>query len=122
MKIALPVSKNSLDAAVASSFGRTEWFMLYDTKTEKAEFLSNSASSLQGGAGIKASQSLVDGGVDIVISPRFGENARDVLAGAGIKAFKSAEGGALENIKLFLSGSLTPLEDAHPGLHNHGRR
>lgn len=120
MKIAIPVDEKSLESNVCISFGRTPYFMIYDTNTKTAEFLDNSAAASQGGAGIKASQILVDQKTDIVITPRCGENAAVVLSGAAIKVYKSVSGSAQKNIDDFLNDNLPVLTETHPGFHNHG--
>lgn len=106
MKIAIPVNENNINTDVCPSFGRTYFFMIYDTKTGETEFYDNSANSAAGGAGIKASQALVNKGVETVITPRMGNNALDVLNGANIKLYKSIKGTAMENINALKSGTL----------------
>lgn len=122
MRIAIPVDNKSIESSVCISFGRAPFFLLFDTASKGAEFLDNSAAASQGGAGIKASQALVDKGVQVVIAPRCGENAAEVLSCAGIKVYKSVTGTAKKNINEFLGGNLTQLIEFHPGFHNHGGR
>lgn len=120
MKIAIPVDSNSNDTKVCISFGRTPYFMIFNTQTKESEFIDNSAAASQGGAGIKASQMLVDLSVEVLITPRCGQNAADVLNGAKIKIYKTINDNIKENIDLFLSNKLSPLNEIHAGFHNHG--
>ena len=60
MKIAMPVDEKTMESSVCLSFGRTPYFLIYDTETNKSIFLDNSAATSQGGAGIKAAQTVVD--------------------------------------------------------------
>jgi predicted Fe-Mo cluster-binding NifX family protein len=120
MKIAIPVDDKSLNSNVCVSFGRTPYFLVYDTNAKDAEFLNNSAAASQGGAGIKASQTLADKKADVVITPRCGENAAEVLTGADIKIYKSIFGSAQKNIDEFLKGNLSVLTEIHAGFHKHG--
>lgn len=120
MNIAIPVNNKSAAADVAASFGRTQYFLIYDTETNSSEYLDNSAASSQGGAGIKAAQCVVDSGAVIVIAPQCGENAANVLKAATIKLYKSVPGTALENLAAFAAGSLALLEEFHAGFHHHG--
>lgn len=122
MKIAIPVEDKSLSSNVCVSFGRTPYFLIFDTDSKNVEFLDNSAAASQGGAGIKASQALVDQKTDVIITPRCGENAADVLNSADIKVYKSVFGSAQKNIDEFLNGNLSVLTEIHPGFHNHGGR
>jgi predicted Fe-Mo cluster-binding NifX family protein len=92
----------------------------YDTETGNHEFLDNSAATSQGGAGIKASQMLVDHGAKAIITYRCGDNAAQVLNAAKIEMYKAQDGTVSENIKKYKNGELSVLLEIHPGLHNHG--
>ncbi len=118
MKIAIPVDEQNIDTTVCISYGRTPYFMLYNTDTDSAEYLDNGAISAMGGAGIKASQSLVDADVDVVLTIRCGENAAEVLKAAEISIYKTTHEKAMENIKQYQNGELSPLIDIHPGFHH----
>lgn len=120
MKIALPVDENSTTSPVCVSFGRTAFFMIFNTENKNTEFINNTAASSQGGAGIKAAQLLADSGADVLITFRCGENAEQVLTPAGVKLYKAVEGTASFNIQKFQSGELSPLNEIHKGLHNQG--
>ena len=120
MIIAIPVDEKEANTKVCISYGRTPFFMLYNTDTKDSQFLDNSAASAAGGAGIKASQSLVDNKVDVVLTMRCGENAAEVLNGQDIKMYKTEFPTAKENIDAFLKNELSLLNDIHPGFHNHG--
>ncbi len=120
MKVIVPVESKSLDAPVCPSFGRTPLYASYDTETGNHEFLDNSAAAAQGGAGIKASQMLVDHEAAVVITYRCGENAAQVLDAANIMIYKAEDATVAENIEKLKNGSLEVLLKIHPGLHNHG--
>lgn len=120
MKIGMPVEEKSMESKVCQSFGRTPYFLIYDTDTEEGTFLDNSAVASQGGAGIKAAQSIVDNKVSALITPRCGENAAKVIKGADIIIYKTMNDSIKDNIKALKENQLTVLEDIHPGFHNHG--
>lgn len=120
MKIAIPTDDNSYDSKVCISFGRTPFFMIYETDTKECVFLDNAAAASQGGAGIKAAQALVDAGVSALITPRCGENAAAVLTPAGIKIYKTINDSIDGTIKAYVDGKLSLLTDIHAGFHNHG--
>lgn len=120
MKLALPVESKSLDVPVCPSFGRTPFYVLYDTETGNHEFLDNSAVASQGGAGIQAAQTLVDHSVEAVITLRCGDNAAQGLNAAKIKLYKAQDGSIRENIEKFKSEKLSLLSDIHPGFQHHG--
>lgn len=120
MKIAIPATTNNIDSEVCPSFGRTEFFLIYNTNDQSNFFLDNSAATSQGGAGIKAAQILVDEHVDVLITPRCGENAASVLLEANIAIYKAAGNNLKDNISACEQGKLEMLNEIHPGLHNHG--
>lgn len=120
MKIAIPVDDNSMDTCVCQSFGRTTYFLIYDTETKESVFIDNSAAASQGGAGIKAAQTIVDNKVSALLTPRCGENAAEVIKAADIKIYKTMDASAKDNINAFIDGKLSLLEEIHAGFHNHG--
>lgn len=121
MKIAIPVDSKTIEGKVSLSFGRTPYFLIYDTATKESAFIDNSAAASQGGAGIKAAQIIVDNKAEAVLTPRCGENAAGVLQAANIKMYKTTKDVSVtDNINAFMEGKLAVLEDIHPGFHNHG--
>jgi len=120
MKIAMPVDDKTMETNVCISFGRTPYFLIYDTETKESVFLDNSAATSQGGAGIKATQTIVDIKVEVLLTPRCGENAAQGIKAANIKMYKTKEGSVLDNINAFVDGKLPLLEEIHPGFHGHG--
>lgn len=117
MKIAIPVDKKTLESDVCVSFGRTPYFLVYDTETQESVFIDNSAVASTGGAGIKAAQTIADQKAKALLTPRCGENAADVLKFADIKIFKTASGSVKDNIDNFIDGKLSLLEEIHAGSH-----
>ncbi|MDD4321803.1 MAG: NifB/NifX family molybdenum-iron cluster-binding protein [Acidaminococcaceae bacterium] len=122
MKIALPVDEGKNETGICISFGRAPYFMFYDTETKDSSFLLNSAAESQGGAGIKAAQLLADNKVDVLLTPRCGQNAAEVLQSSNIKIFKTIGASVRENIQDFSAGKLAKLSEIHAGFHNHGGR
>jgi len=120
MKIAIPVEDKSLETSVCQSFGRTPFYLIYDTDSKESIFLDNSAVASQGGAGIKAAQTIVDNKVSALLTPRCGENAAEVLKAAHIKLYKTVDASVQDTIDAFNDGKLSLLEDIHPGFHGHG--
>lgn len=120
MKIAIPVDDKSIETSVCPSFGRTPYFLIYDTESKESAYLDNSAAASQGGAGIKAAQAIVDSKVNALLTPRCGENAAEVLKAANIKLYKTIDTSIINNIKAFNDGQISLLEDIHPGFHGHG--
>ena len=117
MKIAIPVDKESKDTDVCTSFGRALFFLIYDCESEEGQFLLNDAAKMTGGAGIKAAQIVVDSGAKVLLTPRCGKNAADVISAADISIHKTIHITALENITDFLADELDTLDEIHAGFH-----
>ena len=120
MKIAIPVDGKSMETGICQSFGRTPYYLIYDTESKESIFLDNSAVASQGGAGIKAAQTIVDNKVSALLTPRCGENAAEVIKAANIKLYKTFNDSIKDNIDAFNKGKLSLLEDIHAGFHGHG--
>lgn len=120
MKIAIPTNEDK--KTVCISFGRTPLFAITDTQSGEMKFLDNSAAASQGGAGIKAAQTLLDEGVQVVLTPRCGENAANVFRAGNIELYRTEGTSLQENIEAFQNNKLTLLTDIHPGFHGHGGR
>jgi len=117
MKIVIPVDEKTLESDVCASFGRTPYFLIHDTETKESVFIDNSAAASTGGAGIKAAQTIVDNKANVLLTPRCGENAADVLKSADIKIFKTTSASAKGNIDDFIDGKLSLLDEIHAGFH-----
>jgi predicted Fe-Mo cluster-binding NifX family protein len=120
MKIAIPVDKKTLESSVCESFGRTPYFLIYDTETKESVFIDNSAAASTGGAGIKAAQTIVDNKANALLTPRCGQNAADVIKSADIEIFKTTSASVKDNIAAFVDGKLSLLDEIHAGFHGHG--
>lgn len=120
MKIAIPVDEKDMGTTICVSFGRTPYYLIYDTDTKEGTFLDNSAATSAGGAGIKAAQIIVDNKVEALLTPRCGENAANVIKAANIKIFKTISDSLKDNIDAFIDGELSLLDEIHAGFHGHG--
>ncbi len=120
MKIAIPIDENKEDTTICMSFGRVPYFMFIDTESGLVEFIKNDAAESQGGAGIKAAQIIVDHQANILLTPRCGENAAEVIQAAGIKVYRTNGNSVKENIAALKEEKLTLLEEFHAGFHGHG--
>lgn len=98
----------SLTCRVNTRFGRTPWFIKYDTDDGTWNALSNPAISQRGGAGVAAVQFAIDQNVQAVISGNFGPNAHKALSSGGIEMFTFDSDQAIvqEVIQSFQAGNL----------------
>ena len=119
MKIVIPVNEKKIESNVCISFGRAPYFLIYDVENKQSVFIDNSAAISTRGAGIKAAQIIVDNKANVLITPRLGENAADVLNHSEVKIYKALDANAKDNIAAFLAGKLSLLDDVHAGFHMH---
>ncbi|MDD5557427.1 MAG: NifB/NifX family molybdenum-iron cluster-binding protein [bacterium] len=122
MKIVVTAQGQDLDAMVDPRFGRCQYFLFIDTDSLSCEAQANPGREAGGGAGIQAAQSVVDRGVEAVVTGFMGPNASRVLQASGVKVYGNAAGtvrGALEKLR---EGKLTllsgPSVREHFGLQN----
>ena len=120
MIIAIPVDQKCLESSVCISFGRTPYFLFYNTLTKSVSYFDNSAYNSQGGAGIKAAQKIADEKSDALITIRCGENAAEVLKN-NVEIYKAKYPTAIENIDALERNELSILNEIHKGFHNHGK-
>ena len=120
MKIAIPVDEKTLESNVCASFGRTPYFLIYDTETEESVFIDNTAAASTGGAVIKSAQIIVDSKANALLTPRCGQNAVEVMQSADIKIFKTISLSIKDNIAFYIDGKLPLLDVVHAGFHGHG--
>lgn len=109
MKIAIPAQEQAKSGKVSTVFGRTSYFFIYNEGDKSHEFKENHAKQRPGGAGVQASQLLVDEEVKVVITPQCGENALQILKRAGIKIYRSVEGSLQDNLNAYLQNKLEEL-------------
>lgn len=120
MTILLPVNEKNTEEGICPSFGRSPYFMVWDTETQEASFQDNPGASSAGGAGIVAAQKVADLAPQMVLTPRIGKNSADVIEAANITIYKTVSEDIKATIKMLDEGKLEVLIDAHPGFHNHG--
>ena len=80
------------DSPVCERFGRSPYYIKWDSETEGWEALPNPGVDQSGGAGITAAQFVVDQGGVMAVSGDFGPNAAKVLQEAGIQMVRFPEG------------------------------
>ena len=87
MIIVISSHGKTLESQPNPRFGRSSFYIKYNLEDGTWVDLENPAVSQRGGAGVAASQFLVDHHADVAISGDFGPNAYRALNAAGIKMF-----------------------------------
>jgi predicted Fe-Mo cluster-binding NifX family protein len=110
VKIAAALNKPDKTSQISESFGKSEYFFIFDTDTESEIIIHNPFINVLGGACIQAAQIIIENGVDAVIACRISENALRFLSAVGIKVYHSSGISAEESIHLLLKQRLKLVE------------
>jgi len=116
MKIALSANSNDLNQLINPVFGRCLGFLIIEVEENKVKsslFVENEAINAVGGAGIAAAQTIINKGVQAVISGNFGPNAFLVLNQAGIKLYQVAGETVQEAIDKLVAGELSEVSKSN---------
>lgn len=93
-------------------FGRCEFFQIIDTETGDIKVLENEGKKSDHGAGIGASQQVINENVDVIITGHLGPNAFEILEDSDIELL-SAKGGTVEEVlEDHKNGKLEKIEKA----------
>ncbi len=114
MKIAFAVNDQE-KKILSTNFGRAKYFMIVDQTTKETKYINNEGFEAQGGAGIKAAQTLLDEKVNGVVVFQLGENA-GVLIEKGKIDIKRANTDEIESLITNYS-KLDLLNNFHSGFH-----
>lgn len=98
MKIAISTQSKDLDSCLDLKFGRATGFIIYNLDNDEFEFINNEQNlNATQGAGIQAAQTVVDKGVEAIITGYCGPKAYKVLEAAQVKIYTS-EKDTIKNI------------------------
>ncbi|HOP08958.1 MAG TPA: NifB/NifX family molybdenum-iron cluster-binding protein [Candidatus Methanofastidiosa archaeon] len=120
MKIAFSTSGSTKEDEIDPRFGRCNNFIVYDEDNGTFETFQNEGSLSSGGAGIKAAQTIIDRGVDVVITGNVGPNAFSAMSAAGIEVHVGASGKISGALDKFRSGAMNSRTDTPTVGSHHG--
>jgi predicted Fe-Mo cluster-binding NifX family protein len=106
VKMCVTAASKGLDASVDSRFGRCRYFVILDSDTMELEIVENASVAASSGAGIQAAQTIVNKGVEVVITGNVGPNAFQVLSSAGVKVVTGADGRVRDVVEKYEKGEL----------------
>ncbi|MCS3924679.1 NifB/NifX family molybdenum-iron cluster-binding protein [Methanosalsum natronophilum] len=109
MKICVTSTEGSLNAITDRGFGRCNYFVIVDFDTMEFESIKNPAVSTTGGTGVKAAKSILDKGINVLITGNIGPNAFKIVTGAGIEVFSDIDDTVLETIEEFKKKKASPV-------------
>ena len=117
MKIAISATGKSSDSLLDMRFGRCEYFQIHDTNTGEIKSLENKGKLASGGAGIAASNQLIDEKVDVIITGNLGPNAFELIEKEGIKAYKCKDMAIRSVLEKYNNRELQEIKMSGPAHH-----
>ena len=115
MKLAISSNGDSLESSIDPRFGRSQYYIIYNTDEDTYESISNTSRQATGGAGIQAAQDISNKGVDAVITTNIGPNAFRVLEAAQIKVYSGISGSVKKAVEDFKKGSFDTASSPNVG-------
>lgn len=89
MILFIPSQSESEKSLVSDQLGRSNYFYVYDTLKDEGIFYKNSFINENHGAGVKTAEFVLKQKADVMITPRVGEKALDLLLDTDVKIVKS---------------------------------
>lgn len=114
MKIAISAEGKNMDSLLDVRFGRCEYFQIHDTESKEVKVIENAGLTCSGGAGIVASQQLIDENVNMIITGNLGPNAFEIIEKAEVKAYKCGKISMQAVLEKFNNKELEELTFAAP--------
>ncbi len=123
MKIAVSAAGKTIVNLLDMRFGRCEYFQIHNTESGEIKVLENQGKNASGGAGISASNQLIDENIDVIITGNLGPNAFEIIEKSGVRAYKCDGIVIAEAIEKYKKGELEEIKmsgPAHHGAHQIG--
>ena len=123
MKIAVSSFGADRKEKMDPRFGRCEYFQIYDTESREYTVVENAAKDSPQGAGIAASQDIIDRGVDVLVTGKLGPNAYELLNESDIRLYTSESISVEDVISMYIDGKLVVISSpgvGHAGLKSSG--
>ncbi|NLZ52299.1 MAG: dinitrogenase iron-molybdenum cofactor biosynthesis protein [Thermoanaerobacteraceae bacterium] len=118
MKVTVTSTGKDLDSLLDERFGRTSYFIIMDTDSDKIEVIENQNSNSAHGTGVQVAQFVSGMGAKALITGNVGPNAMRVLKASGIDIFRANSMTVREALQSFADGKLEKLSDATTDPHN----
>lgn len=119
MKIAISSQGSTIESLVDPRFGRSNYFILFDTYTGEYTCYSNEHNwNAVQGAGIQTAKNLVDLGSHAVVTGNLGPKAFSVLQTKNIAMYNCEKGTVRESLEQAQWGHLQPI--TKPSMESQG--
>lgn len=117
MKICISACGKDPESEVDPQFGRCNYFLIIDPDAGSVLSIKNPGLKAQNGAGIRAAETIVDEGVNTLLTGIVGPNSFSVLSEAGIEIYSGVRGTVSSSLREYQSGKLPILKS--PNASNH---
>jgi len=119
MLIGISSIEKSLDSKIDTRFGRSKYFIIYDTNSKKFTVLDNEVNlSVAQGAGIQTAQNLVNQNIEVLLTNNCGPKAFKVLSISNVKIYITGTNSTVsEAINEFNSNKLNLMKDPNVEAH-----
>lgn len=117
MKILISSTGKTTEDLLDTRFGRCEFFQIHDTESGEFKILENKGQNESAGAGIAASNQLIDEKVDVIITGNLGPNAFELIKKSGIKAYKCGNIAVSSALEKYNKGELEEIKTSGPAHH-----
>ncbi len=114
MKVVVTSQGSDLNSQVDPRFGRAKNFIVVDTDTEEFSVHDNTQNlNAAQGAGIQAARTVVDLGVQVVLTGNVGPKAFTTLQAGNVKVYPGAAGTVKDAVEKFKAGQLQGADKAN---------
>ncbi|MFW5841824.1 MAG: NifB/NifX family molybdenum-iron cluster-binding protein [Bacillota bacterium] len=116
--IAICATDNTKDSLVSPRYARSNYFAIYNTSTSAYTFVENDAKKEASGASNKATKILGTHHVDVLLAPKVGPKAFDILNAFNIKVYQYEGHERIEEaLNAYLEGRYHAITDANAKGH-----
>jgi predicted Fe-Mo cluster-binding NifX family protein len=109
MLIAVSTKKPDLSSELSEAFGRSRYFMIYDSIKNTSEFMLNPFSSELGGAGIQSARFLIEKNIEAIITTFIGLHTLRFINSLNIKVYNGSNLKTYEAIQWFTENKLAEI-------------
>ena len=106
MRIAISMTGKDMASESSSLFGRCPYYIVVETDSMAFEAFANPAVGASGGAGVQASQFVLEQNAEAVLTGRVGPNAMKVFEQAGTALYQTQGRSVKEEVQSFMAGEL----------------
>lgn len=112
MKLFLTAAGKSMGEKIDPSFGRCNYFLIYETEDDSHDYIENPFQDEQSNVSAMVAQAAIDYGCSTVIALNPGPRAFQILKEKGVEIYKAEENMKLrEAVSKFSKNELTLIEE-----------